>query len=73
MKSELLPKIESIRNQLAEEFGDKWKQKLHLTLSFADGATARVSAINASLRQYRPSYMHFWQLKTFWVENKVRN
>lgn len=40
------------------------RDKLHLTLSLADGASARVSAINASLRTYRPSFMHFWQLKT---------
>ena len=41
------------------------------SLSFADGSSARVSAINQSLRHYRPSYMHFWQLKTFWCENKL--
>lgn len=41
------------------------RDKFHLTLSLADGASARVSAINASLRIYHPSFMHFWQLKTY--------
>jgi hypothetical protein len=49
--------------------GDAWKNSMNLTLSFADGSSARISSINASLRHYRPNYMHFWQLKTFWSEN----
>ena len=40
-------------------------------VSFADGSSARVSAINAAMRQYRPSYMHFWQLKSFWHAAKL--
>jgi hypothetical protein len=71
VKRELLPLIDSIRNNLSEKVGEKWREMLHVTLSFADGSSARISAINASLRHYRPSYMHFWRLKTFWRENKV--
>jgi cytidine deaminase len=71
VKNELLPLVESQRDQLAQKYKDDWKQRMHLTLSFADGSSARISAINASMRHYRPAYMHFWQLKTFWHENKV--
>ena len=60
-----------MRNDLAAKFAEKWTDAMGITLSFADGSSARVSAINQSLRHYRPSYMHFWQLKTFWCENKL--
>ncbi len=53
---------------MAHRIGEKWKDFMGVTISFADGSSARVSAINQSLSHYRPSYMHFWQLKTFWVE-----
>jgi hypothetical protein len=72
VKNELLPQIDGIRNKLAAQCGSKWREMLHVTISFADGSPARISAINASLRSYTPSYMHFWQLKTFWHESKVR-
>ena len=48
-----------------------WKQSFHVTLSFADGSPARTHAIQSSLRPYRPTYFHFWQLKTFWHESKI--
>lgn len=51
--------------------GTAWKELLNVTLSFADGSSARISAINASLRHYRPSFMHYWQLKTFWHQAKI--
>jgi hypothetical protein len=71
VKNCLLPHIERLRNSLASRIGAKWRDKLHVTLSLADGASARVSAINASLRYYRPAFMHFWQLKSFYNEEKV--
>jgi len=40
-------------------------------LAFADGSSARISAIQAALRYYRPHYFHFWQIKTFWNECKI--
>lgn len=49
----LLPRIQSIRNDLALRQGSKWVENLHLAISFADGSSARISAINAALRQYR--------------------
>ncbi|GMI38799.1 hypothetical protein TeGR_g8421, partial [Tetraparma gracilis] len=52
-------------------FDPDWKERFHLTLSFADGSPARTYAIQSGLRPYRPTYMHFWQLKTFWHSEKV--
>ncbi|GMH89711.1 hypothetical protein TL16_g11541 [Triparma laevis f. inornata] len=54
-----------------EEYNPEWRSQFHLNLSFADGSNARQYAIQASLRPYKPVYMHFWQLKTFWHEDKV--
>lgn len=71
VKRELLPLIDAIRDNLADRVGSKWREMMRVTLSFADGSSARISAINASLRHYRPDYMHFWQLKTFWSENVI--
>ena len=71
VKRELAPIVDHIRNDLAHNVGEKWKEYMGVTLSFADGSSARVSAINQSLSHYRPSYMHFWQLKTFWAEGKL--
>ena len=58
--------IEPIRDDLAHRFGDKWSSLLRLTISFADGSSARINTINAALSAYRPSYLFFWRLKTFW-------
>lgn len=63
--------IDVLRDDLARKVGARWKDIFKLTLSFADGSSARISAINAALKPYRPNYMHFWQLKTFWNETKV--
>lgn len=52
-------------------FDPDWKQSFSVTLSFADGAGARTYAIQSSLRSYRPTYFHFWQLKTFWHTSKI--
>ena len=50
---ELLPMIDSLRDNLAHRVAAKWKDLFKLTLSFADGSSARVSAINAALKPYR--------------------
>jgi len=55
----------------SKTFNTEWKQTFALTLSFADGAPARTHAIQSSLRPYRPTYFHFWQLKTFWHDSKI--
>lgn len=53
------------------EFDPDWKKNFKVTLSFADGSPARTYAIQASLRPYRPTYFHVWQLKTFWHNTKI--
>ena len=42
-----------------------------MTIAYADGPPARLSALNAALRLYRPSYLHMWQLKTFWHASRL--
>ncbi len=71
VKNELLPLVEHYRDKTAERWGTEWRHKYHITISFADGSPARISAINAALRPYRPSFMHMWELKTFWHHAKM--
>ena len=52
-------------------FDVDWKKSFAVTLSFADGSPARTHAIQTSLRIFRPTYFHIWQLKTFWHERKI--
>jgi cytidine deaminase len=51
--------------------GVDWRTTVQVTLSLADGSPARTQAIQSSLRSYKPTYFHFWQLKTFWHESKI--
>ena len=44
---------------------------MHITMSFADGSPARISSINTALRHFRPSFIHIWELKTFWHERII--
>lgn len=53
VKLQLLPLIDGYRDEMVLKYGENWKNRMRLTLSFADGSTARISAINASLRHYR--------------------
>mmetsp|Transcript_21870 Transcript_21870/g.45984 ORF Transcript_21870/g.45984 Transcript_21870/m.45984 type:complete len:985 (-) Transcript_21870:97-3051(-) len=53
------------------EYNPDWRKFVSVTYSFADGSSARTHAIQAALRPYRPTYFHFWQLKTFWHESKI--
>ncbi|CAM9756738.1 unnamed protein product [Chrysoparadoxa australica] len=71
VQKELLPIIESERNKMAATYGGDWSDMFHITLSFADGAPARILSMNASLRYYKPSYMHIWELKSFWKDGSL--
>ncbi|CCI49184.1 unnamed protein product [Albugo candida] len=71
MTRELRPQIEAHRDKLVEKCGEDWKSYFHLTIAYTDGPPARLSALNASLRIYKPSYLHIWQVKRFWHERKV--
>jgi len=70
-RKELVPAIDTIRDDLVSTLGEQWRDNFHITLSFADGAFARQIAIHSCLRMYRPRVLHCWQLKTFWHEGKV--
>jgi cytidine deaminase len=71
MTRELRPRLEAHREELVNKCGETWKSHFHVTIAYTDGPPARLSALNASLRIYRPSYLHLWQVKTFWHEKKL--
>lgn len=71
MTRELRPLLEAHREKLVDRCGEAWKSHFHVTIAYGDGPPARLSALNASLRMYKPSYLHIWQLKTFWHERKL--
>jgi len=45
VKRELLPKLETLRDELAHTRGEKWRDAFKLTVSFAAGSPARITAI----------------------------
>ncbi len=55
VKKELVPSIDRIRDKLLAHLPkeSRWKDYFRVTMSFADGSSARISAINASLKHYR--------------------
>lgn len=53
VKRELLPQIHELRRQVVARRKDKWRDFMRMTLSFADGSSARISAINQSLKIYQ--------------------
>ena len=66
VKEQVLPVVDSYRTEALAQHGEDWAKQLHVTISLADGAPARISALNASLRSYRPDYLHIWRMKTYW-------
>ena len=66
VKEQVLPVVDAYRTEALAQHGEDWAKRLHLTISLADGAPARISALNASLRSYRPDYLHIWRMKTYW-------
>lgn len=53
VKVYLNPHIERFRAKTARYYESEWKNNFNLTLSFADGSSARTSAINAAIRLYK--------------------
>lgn len=53
------------------DIGFVWQDMMHITMSFADGSPARISSVNTALRPFRPSFIHIWELKTFWNEKII--
>jgi cytidine deaminase len=78
VKKDLVPKIDEMRDNLVKDLtiqnkksAEDWKKKFSVTVGFADGSSARVGAINSSLRHYRPSYIHFTHIKRFWLQKEL--
>lgn len=63
---QVLPVIEERRSEVVSMHRGEWSKNLKVTVCLADGAPARISAINAACRSYRPDYLHVWRTKTFW-------
>ena len=66
VKEQVLPVVEAKRAEVVSAHGDQWAHFLKVTVCLADGAPARISAVNAAMRSYRPDYLHVWRTKTFW-------
>ena len=64
----LKPKLDSQRARMAEVFGEEWSSNFNVTISLSEGTAARLTAITAGLREYRPNYLHVWQPKSLWHE-----
>ena len=37
---------------------------MRTTVTLADGAAARIAAINAFLREFRPCFLHMWEVRS---------
>lgn len=68
INQELRPKLEQHRRRLADLYEDKWATKMHVVVTLTAGSPARMSALHASMRAFKPDSLHMWQLKTFWHE-----
>jgi cytidine deaminase len=66
VKEQVLPVLEAKRAEVVASHDDQWAQNLKVTVCLADGAPARISALHAAMRSYRPDYLHVWRTKTFW-------
>ena len=66
VKEQVLPVVEAKRTQVVAMHGDNWQKNLKVTVCLADGAPARISAIQSAMRSYRPDFLHVWRFKTFW-------
>jgi hypothetical protein len=65
------PAIDALRRPVVEAWGEEWRSHMHVTISLAHGATARVNAVMTSLRIYRPSVLHMFELVRFWYEGTM--
>lgn len=56
--------MEKHRREAALQYGDQWMHCLRTTVTLADGAAARIAAINAFLREFRPCFLHMWEVRS---------
>jgi hypothetical protein len=62
--NQLRPRMEKHRREAALQYGDQWMHCLRTTVTLADGAAARIAAINAFLREFRPCFLHMWEVRS---------
>jgi cytidine deaminase len=67
----LRPKIDQHRKVLSQLYGGDWHDNMKIAVALTDGTPARLAAVTASLRNYRPVFLHMWQLKSFWYSRVV--
>jgi len=68
VNEELRPHAEQHRRAMAARWPDSWSRRFRIAVSLTDGAAARVSSINACLREFKPCFLHMWEVKRFWAE-----
>ena len=62
----MLPKLDAARDACLAHYGEEaWAANFHITVTLAEGAPARVAAINQSLFTFKPDYIHILRPKTF--------
>ena len=71
VRKSLLPRVEALRRECAYSLHLPWRDHLRVTIALTVGASARLAALQASLRLYSPTYIHMWQTKTFWHERRM--
>ena len=60
----LRPKIDQHRRILSQHYGGDWSSNMKIAVALTDGTPARLAAMTV-LRNYRPTFLHMWQLKSF--------
>jgi len=71
IRTMLMPKIEAIRRVAASSSTKSWRSQMEVTVALTEGSPARLGALGAALRTYKPWYAHACQLKTFWHERRM--
>lgn len=70
IRTMLMPRVEHIRRLAAANAKD-WRTQMEVTVCLTEGSPARLGALSAALRAYKPWYAHLCQLKTFWHEKRL--
>ena len=71
LRHALVPEIERHRVALVSAYAEGWAKRFSLTISMAAGAPARLAALNATARQFRPSYLHVNNVKVWWYSGDI--
>ena len=71
VNTQLRPLIDCHRRSLSKRHGGDWESYFRIAIALTDGTPARLAAVSASLRNYKPMFLHMWQLKAFWHARTV--